>query len=59
MSVLDHFHAVDCASRNIDDLFRGPCDCYADDWCGDPDCPKCGDAPEDDEAVRPPEGERS
>lgn len=42
MSAWDHLHTRDCASRSMDDLFRGECDCLAEDECGDPDCSECG-----------------
>ena len=49
----EHDHLRGCASRNIDDLFRGECDCLADDPCGDGDCDIC--YPEYDESAPDPQ----
>ena len=51
--VTEHDHLRGCASRNIDDLFRGECDCLADDPCGDGDCDIC--YPEYDESAPDPQ----
>ena len=46
----EHVHARDCASRDVDDLFRGPCDCDADELCGDGDCDLCYPLFDDEDA---------
>lgn len=39
---MSHYpHAPSCPAIQLDDLFRGPCDCEADDLCDDDECEDC------------------